>query len=132
LPSNEHVSEADRLGREPLPGALQEELCGLLTQPEAGDHLVLYAAGGRKRISALAEVVSGVYDAGSDFDGRWPYRVDVRYLVNVPAREGVHINEVSTPARDLLRSVGRQSYIRLSPEEYQKAASKLQEVAGSE
>jgi hypothetical protein len=58
--------------------------------------------------------------------------VDVRYSVNVPASEGVHINEVSTPERDLLRSVGRQSYIRLSPEEYERAAAKLREKAGSE
>jgi len=101
-------------------------------QVNPGDHLVLYAAGGRKRVFALAEVLSGVYDAGSDYDGRWPYRVDVRYLVNVPASKGVHINEVSTPARDLLRSVGRQSYIRLSPEEYERAAVRLQKIAGTE
>jgi hypothetical protein len=100
-------------------------------QVKPGDHLVLYAAGGRKRVFALAEVVSGVYDAGSDYDGRWPYRVDVRYRVNVAASEGVHINEVSTPERDLLRSVGRQSYIRLNPEEYERAAGRLREVAES-
>jgi hypothetical protein len=40
-------------------------------QVKPGDHPVLYAAGGRKRVSALAEVLRGAYDAGSDYDGRW-------------------------------------------------------------
>jgi len=99
-------------------------------QVQPGDHLVLYAAGGRKRVFAIAEVTSGVYDAGSEYGRRWPYRVDIRYMVGpLLASEGVHINEVSTPERDLLRSVGRQSYIKLKPEEYERAAAKLQQKA---
>lgn len=94
-------------------------------QVKLGDHLVLYAAGGRKRVFAIAEVTSGVYAA--DYDGRWPYRMDIRYLVNMPASEGVHIDEVSTMERNLLRSVGRQSYLKLSPEEYNRAVAKLQD-----
>lgn len=96
-------------------------------QVQPGDHLVLYAAGGRKRVFAIAEVMSGVYDAGSDYDGRWPYRVDIHYLMSVPVSEGVHINEVSTSERDLLRSVRRQSYLKLSPEEYERAAVRLRQ-----
>jgi hypothetical protein len=96
-----------------------------------GNHLVLYAAGGRKCVFALAEVVSSVYDAGTEYGGRWPYRVDVRYLVNLSPSDGVHIDEVSTPERDLLRSVGRQSYISLSPEEYSRAATRLRQAAES-
>lgn len=101
-------------------------------QVKPRDRLVLYAAGGRKRIFAIAEVMSGVYDAGSDYGGRWPHRVDIRYIVNMPASKGVHINEVSTSARDLLRSIGRQSYIRLSSEEYERAVAKLREVGDAE
>jgi hypothetical protein len=89
--------------------------------------MILYAVGGRKRVFAIAEVTSEVYNAGGnpDENGRWPYRVDIKYLVNMPASEGVHINEVSTPERDLLRSVGQQSYISLSSEEYEQATAKL-------
>ena len=95
-------------------------------QVQLGDHLVLYAAGGRKRVFAIAEVTSEVYDAGSEYGRRWPYRVDIRYLKKpVLAREGVHINEVSTPKRDLLLSLRRQSYIKLTPEEYRRASAKL-------
>lgn len=50
-------------------------------QIKKGDHLVLYAAGGRKRVFALAEVTSDVYAA--DFEGRWPHRMDISYLVNL-------------------------------------------------
>jgi hypothetical protein len=56
--------------------------------------------------------------------------VDIRYLVNVPASAGVHIDEVSTSERDLLRSLMRASYIELSPEEYERAAAKLRAAAG--
>lgn len=96
-----------------------------------GDHMILYAVGGRRRVFAIAEVTSEVYNAGGnpDENGRWPYRVNIKYLVNMPASEGVHINEVSTPRRDLLRSVGRQSYISLSQEEYERAAAKLREAS---
>jgi hypothetical protein len=100
----------------------------------SGDHLILYAVGGRQRVFAIAEVTSEVYRASGNTDEneRWPYRVDITYLVNMPASEGIHINEMSTPARDLLRSVGRQSYISLSPEEYERAATKLQEASSAQ
>jgi hypothetical protein len=99
-------------------------------QIQTGDHLVLYAAGGRKRVFALAEVTSGVYAA--DYDGRWPYRMDISYLVNLPPSVGVHIDEVSTPERDLIRSLMRQSYIRLSPEEYERASTRLRKAANAQ
>lgn len=97
----------------------------------AGDHMILYAVGGRKRVFAITEVTSDVYQASGnpDENGRWPYRVDINYVVNMPAYNGVHIDEVSTGVRDLRRSVGRQSYIELSPEEYERAAAKLQQKA---
>ena len=60
---------------------------------------------------------------------RWPYRMDISYLMNLSPSAGVHIDEVITPERDLLSSLRRQSYLRLSPEEYERALSKLQEAA---
>jgi hypothetical protein len=87
-------------------------------QIHIGDHLVLYAAGGRKRVFAIAKVTSEV--KASD-DNEWPHRVDIEYLVRVSPPDGVHIDEVSPPQRDLLRTLRRQSYLRLSPEEYERA-----------
>ena len=89
-----------------------------------GDHLVFYAVGGKKRIFAIASVESAPYESGQK---RWPYRVKVAYLMNLPVSAGVHLDEVSTSRRDLLRSVGRQSYIELRPEEYTRAARRLQQ-----
>jgi hypothetical protein len=97
-------------------------------QIERGDHLVLYAAGGRQTVFAIAEVTSDVYAA--DYDPRrWPHRMDISYSVNLPPALGVHINEVSTEKRNLLRSLMRQSYIRLTAEEYEQAATKLRRAA---
>jgi hypothetical protein len=96
-------------------------------QIRTGDHLILYAAGGRKRVFALAEVTSEVYAA--DHDARWPHRMDISYIVNLPPAVGVHIDAVSTHERNLLRSLMRQSYIKLTREEYARAATKLREAA---
>lgn len=96
-------------------------------QIRKGDHLVLYAAGVRKRVFALAEVTSEVYEA--DLDGRWPHRMDISYVVNLPPSLGVHIDEISTEERDLVRSLKRQSYLRLTEEEYKRAALKLRRAA---
>ncbi len=105
-------------------------------QVHPGDHLVLYACGGRKRVFALAEVTSEAYDAGdagrNDGDERWPYRVDVKYLVNLPPSRGVHIDEVSTSERDLKHSLRRLSYLRLKPEEYGRAATRLRRASGAQ
>jgi len=93
-------------------------------QVHPGDHLVLYASGGLKRVFAIAEVTSEVYE--QDEYQLWPYRVDVRYLINLHPSVGVHIDEVSTASRDLLRSLRRRSYLKLTPEEYKRAATKLE------
>jgi hypothetical protein len=90
--------------------------------------MVLYAVGGSKRVFAAAQVTSEVYDSGQK---RWPYRVDIRYMVNVPVSSGVHIEKVSSPERDLLRSVRRASYFELRPEEYERAATKLRAASKS-
>jgi uncharacterized protein (DUF433 family) len=94
-------------------------------QVQPGDFLVLYAAGGLKRVFALAEVKSQVYEARSDYTERWPYRVDISYLVNLPATEGVRIEEVNTPKRNLLNSLKTKSYLKLYAEEYEQALVKL-------
>ena len=90
-----------------------------------GDHLILYAAGGRKCVFAVAEVTSEV--KASD-DGEWPHRLDIRYLVRVHPRDGVPATEVST-MRDLTMSVRQQTCVRLSDEEYERARAKLEEAA---
>jgi hypothetical protein len=90
-----------------------------------GDQMVLYAAGGSKRLFALAEVTSEVYENNEYED--YPYRVDVNYDVNLPVSVGVHIDEISTLERNLLGAV-QGSYLRLKPEEFELAVSKLQEA----
>ncbi len=93
-----------------------------------GDRMVLYAVGGAKRVFAIAEVTSEAYDSG---DKEWPYRVDITYLVHLPTSQGVHIDQVSTEKRNLIRSLRRASYIQLSPEEYERASAKLRRAAAS-
>lgn len=93
-----------------------------------GDGMILYAVGGSKRVFAAAQVTSEVYSSGRK---RWPYRVDIKYVVNLPVASGVDIDKVSSPGRDLLRPIRRASYFRLHPEEYDRAAAKLREASKS-
>jgi hypothetical protein len=83
-----------------------------------GDRMVLYAVGRGMRVFALARVTTGVHPSGDD---RWPHQVDIEYEVNLLAADGVHIDEVSTPERDLRLSVRQASYVELSPAEYARA-----------
>jgi hypothetical protein len=95
-----------------------------------GDQLVLYAAGGSRYLFALAEVISEVRDVlpggyeGKDYK-TYPYRVDIKYIFRVPVSAGIHINEITTPKRNLPGAI-RRSYIKLKPEEFESAVSKLQ------
>ena len=95
---------------------------------KSGDGMILYAVGGRKCVFAHAEVASNVYASGRK---RWPYRVDLRYKVNLPLSSGVHISAVSTPRRDLLKSVRQASYVELAREEYSQAVNRLRAASGS-
>lgn len=89
-----------------------------------GDHMILYAVGGSKKVFAVVEVISEVYER-SDYP-QWPHSVDVRYLVNMPVSEGVPIDAISMSKRELLAIVrAGRSYFRLTPEEYEGAVSKL-------
>ena len=97
-----------------------------------GDHLFLYAPGGSRRIFALAEAAADPendinYNPKEEGSCRWKLRV--RYLINLPVASGILIVEVSTGHRNLAHSVRQQSHIKLSPEEYKLAYSKLQEKA---
>ena len=110
---------------EPLSGAYGKKHVGFPRRPQKvrpGDQMVLYAVGGTKHVFALAEVTSNVYEGGEY--KRFPFLVKIRYILNLPISAGVHIDDISTSKRDLKRSI-RRSYIRLSREEYEKAASKL-------
>jgi hypothetical protein len=91
-----------------------------------GDHLVLYACGGSHHIFALAEVVSQVYENGQQ---DWPYQVDIRYIIPLLVSAGVHIDEISTPQRDLFNAIRTgHSYIELTAEEYERAVTRLQQA----
>ncbi len=88
-----------------------------------GDFLVLYAVGGSKCVFAQAQVTSDVFATGEE---RWPYRVYIRYIDNLPISGGVHIEEISIPTkRDLLRAIPRAGYFELQPEEYERARTEL-------
>jgi hypothetical protein len=91
-----------------------------------GDRMVLYAVGRGMRVFALARVVGDVQDSG---DGRWPYRVAVEYDLNLLPTEGVHIDQVSTPDRDLRLSVRQASYVELTQAEYDRAEGALRAKA---
>ena len=88
--------------------------------------MILYAVGGANRVFAIVEVTSEPYPSRNS---RWPFRVNVEYLVNLPVPSGVHIDQVRTSKRDLRRSVRRQSYIELRPKEYERAVARLEEAA---
>jgi hypothetical protein len=95
-----------------------------------GDHLFLYAPGGSRSIFALVEATADPendsnYNPEEDGSCRW--KLHVRYLINLPVAFGILIDEVSSGHRNLAHSVRQQSHIKLSPEEYKLAYSKLQE-----
>ena len=93
-----------------------------------GDWMVLYAVGAGKRVFALAEVTTAAYESGLP---NWPYRVDLRYEVNLAVSDGVSLDEISTATRDLVRPIQRgSSYIELTPEEFERAATLLRQAAG--
>jgi hypothetical protein len=99
----------------------------------AGDHLLLYAPGGSRRIFASAEVICDPeHDPKYDrkVEGSTQWRVSVRYRINLPVASGVLIDEVSSD-RTLTRSLRQASHIRLSPEESASAQTKLEQQARS-
>jgi hypothetical protein len=94
------------------------------------DHLFLYAPGGSRLIFALAEAISipehnDKYNPQEEGSCRW--KINIRYLMNLDVGDGIHIDEINTGQRDLMVSIQRQSHIRLFPEEYQVALSRLQQ-----
>jgi hypothetical protein len=113
------------MAEEPCPENYERDYVDYARRPrrvKVGDQMVLYAVGGSKRVFALAEVTSPMYSNGRK---RFPYRTNISYSLNLPSSAGVHIDEVSTEARELARSIPRASCIKLSPEEYERAKSKL-------
>ncbi len=93
-----------------------------------GDHMVLYAVGGSKRVFALAEVTSEVYPSG---DEDWPRRLDIKYKINLPVSSGVPIDGLDPPGskRVLSGAIPQACYFELSREEYELAAAKLREAS---
>lgn len=118
-------------GKNPCPEPYEEPYAdfSLSRRPRRireGDYLILYAAGGRKRVFANARVTSEVKPIGNPES---PYRLDIEYLVNVSPPNGVHIDEISIE-RDLGKLLRRQSYIRLTMEEYDRATALLEDAMG--
>lgn len=117
----------------PYHGTYEEDHVGFrkVNRPgiHIGDHLFLYDAGGSKRIFALAEATSDP-ERDPDYDpqkyGSCRWKLNVRYLINLPVESGIHIDEVITNQRNLLKSVQRHSHIEMLPEERQLALQKLQ------
>jgi hypothetical protein len=93
-----------------------------------GDNVFFYAPGGSKRIFALAESTSEP-ESNPEYDpeekGSCYWNVHVRYLINLPVNSGIHIDEITTKQRNLLKSIQRQSHIKLFPEEIELAERKL-------
>jgi len=97
---------------------------------QMGDHIFLYAPGDSRSIFALAEATTDPekdsnYNPMMDGSCRWKQRVN--YIINLPVTSGVPIEEVNSGHRNLTHSVRQQSHIKLTPEEYKLAYSKLQE-----
>jgi hypothetical protein len=93
-----------------------------------GDHLFFYAPGGSKRIFALAEATDNPerdikYDPEIQGSCRW--KLSVRYLINLPVADGVHLDDVRSK-RHLAGSIRQQSHINLRPEESQSARKLLE------
>lgn len=93
-----------------------------------GDHLFLYAAGGSKRIFAMAEATGDPwYDNNCAPQDDCPWKLSVRYLMHCRVEAGIHIDEIGTDQRDLMLALRQASHIALSPEESRLAYSKLRE-----
>jgi len=93
-----------------------------------GDHLFLYAPGGSKRIFALAEATDNPerdIKYNPEIEGSCRWKLSVRYLINLPVVDGVHLDEVRGK-RHLAGSIRQQSHINLRPEESQSARKLLE------
>jgi hypothetical protein len=94
-----------------------------------GDHLFLYAAGGSRRVFALAEATKDPernpnYDANQEGSCQW--RIPVHYLVNLPVSSGILIDDINSSHRDLTQSLRQASHIALRPEESDTAQRRLE------
>jgi hypothetical protein len=108
-------------GDAPLQGPYTEPYAGFPPNrpPDSiskGDFLVLYAAGW-KRVFAVARVLRRVPRGP---DPKWPHRLDISYIYNVPPAEGVPVNDISDE-RELTRSVRQQTCISLNAAEFKQA-----------
>jgi hypothetical protein len=86
-----------------------------------GDGFVLSAVGRGTRVFAVARATSEPYPSD---DERFPFRVNVEYLVNRNVDAGVGIRQISD--RNLIGPIQRgHSYLRLEQEEYDRAEALL-------
>ncbi|WP_373877462.1 EVE domain-containing protein [Thermodesulfovibrio yellowstonii] len=93
-----------------------------------GDYIFFYAPGGSKKIFALAEAVCDPeinINYNPQEEGSCYWIVRLKYLINIPVNSGINIKEIITNERDLLKSIQRQSHIRLTTDESKLAFEKL-------
>jgi hypothetical protein len=86
----------------------------------------VYYAAGRRLVFAAGHATSGPYQAESDDQTNWPWRVDVSLEWDVDfIRDGVPPEHLNVSGRDLTLSIKRHAYIRLRPAEFEVAARSL-------
>ena len=96
------------------------------TTIHAGDRMILYAVGRRKRVFAVAVVTSEAYENSHT---QWRYQMNVDYVINLPVKSGVSIDSIHTE-RNLVGSIQHgSSYIELLPQEYEQAEALLRAAA---
>jgi hypothetical protein len=85
--------------------------------------MILYAVRWQT-VFAVVDVTSDPYACD---EADWPYRVDIAWppQVNVAPANGVEVRELIP---DLTDRVRRNSYIRLTPEEFQLLETELQDA----
>jgi hypothetical protein len=81
-------------------------------------------------IATSRQATQAVTDVIGRTSTDWPFQVDISYTVQLLVPAGVLITELDVPGgRNLLDAIRRRSYLRLTPQEYARAESKLIEAA---
>lgn len=94
-----------------------------------GEHLFLYASGGRLRIFALARAVGNPMKNPNKKGDRW--KLQVKYINWVPVDFGIHMRDDVTGGQDLINAKKRVSYIELKQENQSaEIKEKLREAEG--
>lgn len=95
---------------------------------DIGEELVMYAIP-QRRIIGIAEVGSHPIKGTKTGEERWPWRSKIAWKIAIADYDRCPtLVDITTPERDLRKSVQRQSHISLSWGEYERARSLLQDA----